>query len=272
MHRQRAGLVDIDALDLTNRGRTKRECYGTLADFHGETYALRVGQSLRVVDARDRAGIGRHYHGACDNGPSDGPASYLVNAREERSFDGAKIALDRRPALTPSHFAAPAGLLRLCSRLCRRRLATGHEDLGFPLSDAGGLACEVAQIVQLRATDASTANDRDLRDHRAVDRENALDADAVRDLANRERRADARAALCDANTLKSLESFLVALADAYVDAEGVPCSERGNVVAEPLFLGFNEGMHMTLGAGVNSLVKTCLGDSREAPKSKPPNL
>jgi hypothetical protein len=29
---------------------------------------------------------------------------------------------------------------------------------------------------------------------------------------------------------------------------------------------------MTLGAGVNSLVKTCLGDSREAPKSKPIGL
>jgi hypothetical protein len=108
MHRERAGLIDIDALYLTNGGSAECKCDGTLADFHGEPDSLWMRQSFRVVDTCDRAGIRRHYHGACDNGPGDGPASYLVNAREERTFGGAKIALDRCPALTPSHFAAPA--------------------------------------------------------------------------------------------------------------------------------------------------------------------
>jgi hypothetical protein len=65
-------------------------------------------QPFGVVDTSDGARIGWHDDGACDNGPGDGPASYLVNAREERTFGGAKIALDRCPALTPSHFSAPA--------------------------------------------------------------------------------------------------------------------------------------------------------------------
>ena len=98
--------------------------------------------------------------------------------------------------------------------------------------------------------------------------EDALDANAVRDLANGEGLADSAAALGDADTLESLESFLVTFADADVDTERVAGAERGDV-AEPLFLGFNEGVHMTLGAGVNSLIKTCLGCSRVATKSKP---
>src|SRR5450759_263404 len=149
------------------------------------------------------------------------------------------------------------------------RLRARHEHLGFPLSDAGSLAGEVAQVVQLGATDASAADDDDRRDHRAVDGENALDADAIGDLPDCEGRAHSAAALGDADTLESLDSFLVALAHAHVDAECVTGPERGDIVAEPLFLGFDEGMHMALGAGVNSLVKTCLVDSRVATKSKP---
>ena len=101
-----------------------------------------------------------------------------------------------------------------------------------------------------------------------MDREDALDTDAIRDLADSERRADSAAALGDADAFESLESFLVTLADADVDTEGVAGAERWDV-AEPLFLGFNEGVHMTLGAGVNSLIKTCLECFRVATKSKP---
>ena len=102
-----------------------------------------------------------------------------------------------------------------------------------------------------------------------MDREDALDTDTVRDLPDGEGRAHSAPTLRDADTFERLESFLVALADADVDTERVAGAERGDVIAEPLFLGFDEGMHMTLGAGVNSLVKTCLGSSWEASKSKP---
>ncbi len=45
--------------------------------------------------------------------------------------------------------------------------------------------------------------------------------------------------------LERLNALLFAFLHAHVDAEGVTRTERGNV-AEPLFLGFDEGMHMTL--------------------------
>src|SRR5258706_3768470 len=69
----------------------------------------------------------------------------------------------------------------LCSCL-RRSLRTGDSHLGLPLSDAGCLAGEVAQGVQLGATNASTAHDDDLMNHRATNREHAFDADTVGDL------------------------------------------------------------------------------------------
>src|SRR6202011_583846 len=107
-------------------------------------------------------------------------------------------AIGPRPtSSTPARrgpLAAPAGCLRLGSSLCWR-LAARNNDFGLPLSDSRGLSGQVAQVVQLGATDASTANNRDLRDHRAVYWENALHADAVGFLAHGERRANSRASL-----------------------------------------------------------------------------
>src|SRR6186997_126879 len=153
------------------------------------------------------------------------------------------------------------GALRLDAGLGVRlddRLRTRDQHLGFALSDARGLTREVAQVVELGATDAATANHLDVGDHGAVHREDALDTNAARDLADGERGAHAAAAPGDANTFESLESFLVAFTDADVNTEGVTGAERRDV-SEPLFLGFNEGVHMTLGAGVNSLVRTGFG-------------
>src|SRR5215212_5436209 len=101
--------------------------------------------------------------------------------------------------------------LRLGGSFCARDL-----DFGFPLFDARCLASQVAQIVELRATNASATDHLDLGDHRAVERKNALDSDAVGDLADRERLAHAATALGDAHAFKSLDSFLVALTHANV--------------------------------------------------------
>ena len=141
-----------------------------------------------------------------------------------------------------------------CQRPRTVLLRLGARDLDARLSflDASRLAGEVAQVVELGAADASTADYRDGRDHRAVRREDALDTDAARDLADRERLADATAAAGDADTFERLEALLVTFFDADVDADRVTGAEGRNISAEPLFLGFDKWMHMTLGAEVNS--------------------
>lgn len=53
-------------------------------------------------------------------------------------------------------------------------------------NDTGSLAATVAQVVELRAANLTTANDFNAFDQRGVDREYALDAFAVGDLANGE--------------------------------------------------------------------------------------
>jgi hypothetical protein len=74
--------------------------------------------------------------------------------------------------------------------------------------------------------------------------EDALDADAVRDLADGERLVDASATPGDAHALERLEALLVSLLHADVHSQGVTSPEGGDVRAEPFFLGFDEGMHM----------------------------
>src|SRR6185503_16318261 len=113
------------------------------------------------------------------------------------------------------------------------------------LLDARRLTREVAEVVQLRATDAAATSNDDLGEHRAVDREDALDTDAVRDLADGERFADARATTRNAHAFERLNALLFAFLHAHVDAKGVAGTESRDVT-EPLFLGFDESMHMTL--------------------------
>src|SRR3954453_20171215 len=78
------------------------------------------------------------------------------------------------------------------------------------LADARRLAAEGAEVVELRATHAAAAHHLHRRHHRAVHREDALDADAGRDLPHREVLADAAAALGDDETLERLEALLLA--------------------------------------------------------------
>src|SRR6185312_9011606 len=89
-------------------------------------------------------------------------------------------------------------------------LLGGLPEVRLPLADAALLAACVAQVVKLGATHASTADDGDGADHRAVHGEDALDADAVGDLAHDERFADAAPAAGNADAFKGLQPFLVA--------------------------------------------------------------
>src|SRR6185503_7335981 len=118
----------------------------------------------------------------------------------------------------------------------RRRLLFGrsgrrHDHLGFLFLDARGLAGQLAQVVQLRATHAAAAQYLDVADHRAVYREDALDTDAVGDLPNGERLADTGPTLGDADAFERLNALLVAFLDAHVDAQRVARAERRDIRA-----------------------------------------
>src|SRR5436190_5235020 len=97
--------------------------------------------------------------------------------------------------------------------------------------DAGGLALELAQIVEPRAPDFAARHDLDPLDARRVQREDALDADAVRDLPDREGGARTAAVLADHDALEDLDALLVAFLDQRVNANAVAGAKIGQIGA-----------------------------------------
>src|SRR6185503_3718784 len=189
-------------------------------------------------------------------GPPGGP----VLPRQLRRSTGPRFseARARWASTEPSRNPCPATkpLLSLRSLLGRRSAGLRHRHARLLLADARRLAGEVAKVVELRAANAAAANHRHFGQHGAVHREDALHPNAVRDLPHRERLAHAGAATRDAHALERLNALLFAFLHAHVHAKGVTRTERGNI-AEPLFLGFDECMHMTLssdGSGVVQVV------------------
>src|SRR6185503_13675239 len=87
----------------------------------------------------------------------------------------AKVPFDRGPAHR-SRVGAGGLLFRGASR------RNGHALLLF--LDARRLAGQVAQVVELGAANPPAADHRDVGDHGAVEREDALDTDAVGDLSD----------------------------------------------------------------------------------------
>src|SRR4051812_15440896 len=69
------------------------------------------------------------------------------------------------------------------------------------LRDTGRLAAAIAQVIQLGAANLAGADHLDGLDQRRIDREHALHALAVADLANREALLDAAAVAGDAHAL-----------------------------------------------------------------------
>src|SRR5690606_19750672 len=69
------------------------------------------------------------------------------------------------------------------------------------LDDTSRLTATVAQVVELGAADLTAADDFDALDQRRVDREHALDAFAVRDLADGEVLLEARTRARDADAV-----------------------------------------------------------------------
>src|SRR6478735_8122454 len=100
------------------------------------------------------------------------------------------------------------------------------------LLDLRGLAAEVTEVVQLRATHVAAGHDLDLLDDRGVDREGALDADAEADLANGEGLADTVALAADGDALEDLDAGARALDDLDVDLQRVAGTEVRDVAAK----------------------------------------
>src|SRR2546430_5367503 len=104
------------------------------------------------------------------------------------------------------------------------------------LADPRGFAGQSTQEVELGAAHATFAHQLDLRDRWRVQREDALDAHARRDLPDGERRVDPGTAAADADAFERLQPLLVALTYPYHHADGVARIERGDVGLEPLAL------------------------------------
>src|SRR5262249_45668662 len=111
------------------------------------------------------------------------------------------------------------------------------------LAQARGLAGEVAQVVELRASDATAAHDFHALDARRVQGEGPLDAHAVGDAADGEGGPRPFAALADDDALERLQPLLLALDDFHVHAHGVTGGEAVAVLLElPCFYEPN-GIH-----------------------------
>src|SRR5699024_8041726 len=112
------------------------------------------------------------------------------------------------------------------------------------LPDAGLLAGEVAQVVQLRAADVAAGDDLDLVDGRGVHGEHALDADAEGHLADAEGLAHAVALATDDVALEDLDTGAVALDDLHVHLDVVAGAECGDVLAQGRLVELVELLHV----------------------------
>src|SRR5690606_34254481 len=117
----------------------------------------------------------------------------------------------------------------------RGRLAT--------LPDLGGLAVQVAEVVQLRTTHVTALDNLDLGDVRRVHRERTLHADTEGDLAHGEGLADTTALAADDHAFEHLVALAVALDDADVDLQRVARAKVGDVRTQRLGLQRVQRVH-----------------------------
>src|ERR1051325_2796182 len=209
-HRKYAGLENVVSVDLPNRRGSDTDGESVCDDLAHQLLTLFRGELLRVIDASHRSALGGHDHRTSDNGAREGAPSNFIYSGNERPMLRAEITFDRAPA----HVRRGSGLLF-------RRSGGRHDDARLLLADARRLASKLAQVVQLRATHATTTHHGDIANHRAVYRENALDADAVGNLADSERLTDTAAATGDTNAFERLNALLVAFLHAHVNAQRI---------------------------------------------------
>src|SRR5215467_927387 len=125
-----------------------------------------------------------------------------------------------------SRIAKPSS--SLCLRLGGLFLAAA---MRLALEDAGRLAAPSAQVIELGAAHLAAAHDLDRVDHRRIDREHALHALAVGDLAHREVLVEAVAGAPDTDALIGLDAGALALDHLDVHQDGVARLEVGDLLA-----------------------------------------
>src|SRR5262249_36574918 len=96
------------------------------------------------------------------------------------------------------------------------------------LGDAPGLPLLPSQIEELRSANLTLAGHFDPGDGRRLDREDALHADALRDLAHGERGAGTAASPIDDDPLEHLGALLVPFDHPHVDPDRVAGAELGH--------------------------------------------
>src|SRR6202047_3127413 len=112
----------------------------------------------------------------------------------------------------------------------RGSLADSRRPLGF-LDDAGRLATQIAQVIQLGAAHLAAAHHLDRVDHRRHYGEYAFDAFTVGDLAHRKTLVEPAAGAADADAFVSLHARAIAFNDLDIDDHGVAGSEFRNLFA-----------------------------------------
>src|SRR5699024_7880329 len=156
-------------------------------------------------------------------------------------------AMATRSASTTQTAAATTGWGRrrraVLSRVIRG-LGSARSGVLALLPDAGLLAREVAQVVQLRAAHVATGDDLDLVDRRRVHREHALHADAEGDLPDAEGLSHAVALTADDVPLEDLDAGAVALDDLHVHLDVVAGAEGGDVLAQRCLVELVELLHV----------------------------
>ena len=133
-------------------------------------------------------------------------------------------------------------------KIFRKRKPIGKTDRSFFLEldeflNLGALTNSVAEIVELGATDITAADNLDLRDTGAVDREDTLDALAGLDTADGESLLDAGTASRDHDALELLDTLIVALDDLNRNFNGIADVELVTVLTNLLFTDFVQYRH-----------------------------
>src|ERR1700722_17782888 len=112
--------------------------------------------------------------------------------------------------------------------------------------NARRFARQVAQVIQLRAAHTAAPLDCDLGDARAVDRESALDALAVRNLAHRERGVEAAVAARYDHALVGLHALAIAFDHLDLHHHRIAGFERRHLAGHALCFEYLDNIHRRL--------------------------
>src|SRR6185369_4013851 len=160
-----------------------------------------------------------------------------VDARDKRGHDGGdcgKCSSFQPQRISNKRAGLAAGpLLRVFVKILLRGVGDflGLAAVMRALGDTGRLAAQAAQVIELGAPHLAAADELDRIDHRREQREHALDALAVGNLADREALVQAMAGAADADALVGLDAGALAFDHLDVDDHGVARLEVRNGLA-----------------------------------------